>query len=574
MEEKQNPAGQNKPKKKKTGLIVFLIVLAFLVVAGGSGVGGYYLYRYFNPMVVEKETLPPDVVTPQLNDEPEETDTTEATTTAETKTESDVEWLTPPKEITSQNLFKEEYGENRETTAKYYKIGTFIDGKYEGDDLILVSASYMGPSFYPGYYRLVKSKNELVLLEKYSDDVYEGDGLDPAKYSSDNTYDIPELDYPQKINGPKDRQVLLADAGVNAFFSLDGLKKVFTDDEYGDVYTTDGQPEEFQDIFSRHGFYLKAPDGTVRVYALNVDFVGTDLIPNLNWDNGYSTDQQYVYTDTTGCGSSNYLAVTLMTIEDNLEVAGENSQGDAIYEFKDENSYLLKNMYDNEYQIYDEGASKVSYEDFIANHPMFFWVDPFGRLARFKSNQFIPLAECGKPVIYLYPEKTANISVKVEPAGGISYSDPEYNSGWEVTAAPSGELKEISSGRNYPYLFWEGRGAIYEQPKNGFVIKQAEVHQFLLEKLAKLGLNNQESADFMEFWEPRMQNSPYYFVSFLGNREMNKLAPLTINPKPDTVIRILMDFTPLEQPIEVNSYEIKTPERNGFTVVEWGGVIR
>ena len=71
-----------------------------------------------------------------------------------------------------------------------------------------------------------------------------------------------------------------------------------------------------------------------------------------------------------------------------------------------------------------------------------------------------------------------------------------------------------------------------------------------------------------------MKDSPYYFVTFLGNREMNQIAPLIINPKPDTVIRVLMDFTPLTSPINVKEYEILTQKRNGFTVVEWGGVLR
>lgn len=71
-----------------------------------------------------------------------------------------------------------------------------------------------------------------------------------------------------------------------------------------------------------------------------------------------------------------------------------------------------------------------------------------------------------------------------------------------------------------------------------------------------------------------MQEKPYYFVTFLGNRDMNILAPLTIEPKPDTMIRVLMDFTPLDKPIKVKEYEIVTPKREGFTVVEWGGVIR
>lgn len=143
-----------------------------------------------------------------------------------------------------------------------------------------------------------------------------------------------------------------------------------------------------------------------------------------------------------------------------------------------------------------------------------------------------------------------------------------------MLATPEGNLKDIYTNKNYPYLFWEGRGGIYETPKKGFVITQNKVHTFLIEKLTKLGLNEKERADFIEFWEPKMTGAPYYFVTFLGNISMDKIAPLTVEPKPDTVIRVLMDFTPLAQPISVECYDIKTPIRNGFTVVEWGGVLR
>ena len=100
------------------------------------------------------------------------------------------------------------------------------------------------------------------------------------------------------------------------------------------------------------------------------------------------------------------------------------------------------------------------------------------------------------------------------------------------------------------------------------------VHTFLLDKLAQLGLNAQESADFREFWEPRMTAAPYYFVTFLGTQQMNQIAPLTITPTPDTLIRVLMDFHPLQKPIEVQGFDIKTPTRHAFTVLEWGGVLQ
>jgi hypothetical protein len=321
------------------------------------------------------------------------------------------------------------------------------------------------------------------------------------------------------------------------------------------------------------------PDGTQGNYTLKIDFMENgEITPEIIWENGEKNTGEYLFTDTSGCGSTNYISVVskeLVDINNDLKVTGENSKGDSIYELKDENHKLLKDFYETGKFNFDGVETKeISYKEFVSSRPLFFWIDPFGRLIKFKNNKFIPLAECGKPVIYLYPEKDTNVSVKVEPRGGMSYSDPEYNGGWNVFAKTNGDLYDLKTGNYYPYLFWEGRGGIYEAPKNGFVVKREEVHNFLVEKLGKFGLNKKEIADFCEFWEPRMQGAPYYFVGFLGNAAMNNIAPLTTSPKPDTVIRILMDFTPLEKPIKAKGYEIKTPERKGFTVVEWGGVLR
>ena len=51
----------------------------------------------------------------------------------------------------------------------------------------------------------------------------------------------------------------------------------------------------------------------------------------------------------------------------------------------------------------------------------------------------------------------------------------------------------------------------------------------------------------------------------------NIYMPLDINPKPDTIIRILMTFKGLEKPIDVTEQKLQTPKRTGFTAVEWGG---
>ena len=47
--------------------------------------------------------------------------------------------------------------------------------------------------------------------------------------------------------------------------------------------------------------------------------------------------------------------------------------------------------------------------------------------------------------------------------------------------------------------------------------------------------------------------------------------PLNITPKPDTLIRVMMNFKGVKSYKELEPQELIRPERIGFTVVEWGG---
>ena len=70
-----------------------------------------------------------------------------------------------------------------------------------------------------------------------------------------------------------------------------------------------------------------------------------------------------------------------------------------------------------------------------------------------------------------------------------------------------------------------------------------------------------------------MQEKPYYFITFVPQAEFDELAPLAVSPKPDTVIRVFMDYEGLDEHREVEAQKIITPERKGFIVAEWGGVM-
>jgi hypothetical protein len=195
----------------------------------------------------------------------------------------------------------------------------------------------------------------------------------------------------------------------------------------------------------------------------------------------------------------------------------------------------------------------------------------------FYNTKFRAMAECGKPVIYLYPESTQNVDVKVSPGKGISLSDPEYKNGWEVFAEPSGRLTNVLDGKKYPYLFWEGQGNMdYKTPQRGFVVSVDELNEFFDDKLAQLGLIDQEIKDFKDFWISKMKEDkkPYYFVTFLSQQFIDALAPLEVEPRPDVVIRILMDYEGLDEYKQVPELEFSKKERFGFSVVEWGGMLK
>lgn len=180
-------------------------------------------------------------------------------------------------------------------------------------------------------------------------------------------------------------------------------------------------------------------------------------------------------------------------------------------------------------------------------------------------------AEMGKPVIYLYPEKETEVYVNVKPTNGISVSEPRIDNGWNVVATPEGQIYNRADGKAYPYLFWEGFAVNFKTPKEGFVIAAKDVEKFFDNKLSILGLNQKEIADFKEFWVPRLSGKTYYFITFIPQADFDNYAPLTVNPKPNSIIRVFFDYKGLDNKIVVKEQQLLTPERKGFTVVEWGG---
>ena len=177
-----------------------------------------------------------------------------------------------------------------------------------------------------------------------------------------------------------------------------------------------------------------------------------------------------------------------------------------------------------------------------------------------------------KPIIYLYPTEQTEVTVKLGNPQKLTHTYPKYADKWQVIAQPNGDLTDIQTKRSLYALYWEGINHNQPDITTGFVVKGEDTISFLEEKLAVLGLNEREANEFIIYWLPRLESSPYNLIYFKTIAEQDKNMPLYISPKPDTVIRVMMAFKNLKEPIDVTEQILpETPQRNGFTVVEWGG---
>lgn len=180
-----------------------------------------------------------------------------------------------------------------------------------------------------------------------------------------------------------------------------------------------------------------------------------------------------------------------------------------------------------------------------------------------------------KPAIYLYPEKKEVVNVKVDTKGVLTLTIPSYpEDGWTVVVDKNGL---ITSDKNiYSYLYYESRipNSLVDKPKEGFVVKKSELGALFNKILPKLGLNEKESKEFKEYWEKVLPDSPYYFVGVMAKNDLDQIEPISFAPVPDIFIRVRLYFETLDKKVNIKEPVIITPQRKGFTAVEWGGMLK
>ena len=548
------------PAKKRK--IWPLIVLLILVILGGGAVFGYYggyYDKYFKKSAKEE---------PKKTEEKAKEKTGEVAKTDKVVDEG-VTWTTP-KKLDDLGLFMK--AENIEDMmggydgTNYYLVGKTASG-YDIISAFPIAFPEVGDVF-----RIIKKGDKYYKVDKNSkyvnSDFYYTDSSKGVETDNETVFKslLPDQ---VVVNGDTESTYSYTGDITLAEGSTDGSKLAETN--WGDLYIEYGSEINKSTEFKIAKYYIKLNDGSRAYYAPKPSFYKDDKTFDLTWTNDKGKTATFEKMHTSGCGSGTGSFPTIYSKEAlaGKEAIAKKDGKDILYTFTDPTNALIKFGFDV-YQM-DGLAGKDTIEQFASNLGIVFWIDGYGSAIIYSNTKYVPLAECGKPVIYLYPEKDTNVSVKV--GANITKSEPAYQNGWSVLAKKNGSL--VLGGQNYPYLFWEGTGVgKYPTITSGTVVAGDQAAATITSQLSAMGLNNKEIADFNEFWLPKLPKTPYVRLSWLTTEEMNMLAPLAVSPKPDSVLRVFLDFQGLSSYQNIPAQILPKFERKGFSLVEWGGLLR
>lgn len=578
--------------KNKSHIVV--IVLAVLIIIAS----GYFLFSNS-----KQNTFNSEPAFEYTTNTPSASDQNVATTTELVLLPNDQYELFIQSEYDKRN--------NYFPKVQYKEAGKVESGKYAGFNRLVASVEYDEPGG-PTIYVFATNDYKSFVLDKDSASYYDQDqNINKSKISS---IDVVSANFPETI--PLSNFILVKkNIDLNPTFSasekLPDLVPGFSiytnkpNSTNGDDYISGSSDVYLQDknlIATKYSLmtaeeYSRAKDPESYDYKF---YKSTDIVTSK------PIYKEYGKFSPSGCGSIDNTYVLKDISIDDLSQIGKTVKGTELYILKDPNHSLNKNQYDKKVTVWKDAffelnnSATPSYQDYLSKNPVLIFKDSLGRWIALGEWEYQTGGGCGKPVIYLYPENPTEVSVKLLNSMNFSVDIPTYAGGWNVLAKPDGSLVDLKPEKtdcnkinsnlegseyfknackenNYPYLYWAGYTTnAYPIIKDGWIVNSDDLESFLDKKLTDIRLNEKEKADFLEYWIPKIlsKNSTYYRLSFLQTSDMNKFVPMYINPKPDTIFRIFLDWEPLgELPSDpIKPQVLNSLIRKGFTVVEWGGI--
>ncbi len=355
--------------------------------------------------------------------------------------------------------------------------------------------------------------------------------------------------------------------------------------ELGPVYRARSlQPEdryfEPESASSRGGgaFFVPSLYGGVAVYQWQPSFGPTDI----SWSDpadaaatqGVSFQPHFRMT----CGAPELVNVVVDVPRKELVQIGS-AKGGPIFGLPREHPYHerffsaeVRGQHGQKVERTPEEA-RAGVDEMLAKMPYYFVEDSFGRVLQLTRDGIDNPSLC-EPVLYLYPPAPTPVRVEVARVS-ITKSRPlARDNAWRYVAQPDGRVSV--GGERLPFLFWEGEGAAFPFPERGFVVARDDVSAFLRDALERHGLEGREIREFLDAWAPRLLRHEHVAIAFHERAFIDQLSPLTIEPPPARVVRVLMDWRPAKagEALLPQALPSSPPPRSGYVAVEWGGVMR
>lgn len=556
MAPESNMQTPSQPKNKKK-IILIITIVAVIVIAGAAA--AYLLTKKdSNNTNSSEENVDTD------NSQVEKEVSAEEKPIIET---SAVSWTGKLKKVEFDTALRKttEYGESCKTElCEQYEVGTYKDYT-----IYLINLYADTIDAQPA---LVLKNSSGYVMPKRNNEAFNQTDMDGNKIFYSPFPDSVTLDDDMKLPGitPKET-ITYNDVTASVLsYSYDIPTESTLSDSTKITETSDGVIYEkvVGETIKSFSVVLIQPSGTFARYRYSTDILNDDNSVKIDWNDGTSSEEKYDWVVVRyGCGDIDSVSVLDKKYFGDLVESGK-VNGQTIYTLKTADHPAMKLAYEQ----YSGGRTDaISQQAYFDGKNVIFVKNELGYRVMLSNMKYGRAGECGKPVIYLYPEETTKLNVRV--GADVTVSEPLYNkNGWDVEARPDGRL--VVAGNKYESLFWEGTGfGKYPKIQGGFVVKSAEVEKTLRDHLSRLGLNANESEDFLEFWLSRMPKTPYVRLSWFNTEQMDQLAPLYLSKKPDTTIRIFLDFEGLDRPIKIAPQNLTHPERKGFVLVEWGGLL-
>jgi len=484
-------------------------------------------------------------------------------------------------------------------------------------DIALFSSEYPTTTVYPKNYDDADSKIVSQLVTNFSaykqlDSPFNNLTMYFQPFTADTSY-LDQMEENEKEKLKLKQQYFVGESTV---FVLDstGLPVSYSLTKPENIKTYEKDSAEFETLWKKFEVQLQRfNDGEISEYPDTPEYVDS---PSLGFDtsslantNDVKLFSSYKYAFPAICSYS--LATEIVKLDDSeLEQIGLLDEM-PVYSLKNASHPLNVLAYKYKFDFYEQDATSWQYtnpdiemptlEEYTSRHPLLFIKDYWQRWAALGEYDIDIPGGCGKPVIYLYPTQPTEITVQFQAPVQFTVDIPTYHDYWQVLAHPDGSLfnlrpeltkcrdidswqkgmeyaKQACATNTYPYLYWAGNIMSQDYPviNEGWIVENSNLEKFLEDKLTQMGLNDQEKSDFTQYWLPDMQakNAPYYRVSFLQTNELNSLFPMTVNPIPDTTFRLFLDYLPLYSKPNYSPppQTLQHLVRNGFTLVEWGGL--